>query len=166
MATLLIDEMDDDVNLAINAINDGKHGVVHPQILTPKILKSAIEEFEKKHRTRHHFNNDESNYQHLIDISKLTVAVVQGLFTYVLDIPVLEKEEGLLKHITPIPEKIASVFLSIVPEHEYVIHYRDSYVPTDKDTIANVKLLVNTSFANETNQTLNYQKVKIAKQVI
>ena len=72
LATLLIDEMDDDVNIAINAINVGKDGVVHPQILKPKILKSAVEEFEKKHRTRHHFDNDESNYQHLIDISKLT----------------------------------------------------------------------------------------------
>ena len=139
LATLLTDEMDDDVNTAINAINDCKHGVVHPQILIPKILKSAIGEFEKKHRTHHHFDNDESNYQHLIDIIKLTVAVVQGLFTYILDIPVLESEEGLLKHVTPIPEKTASVFLSIVPEHGYVIHYRDSYAPTDKVTIDKCK---------------------------
>lgn len=141
LATLLIDEMVDDINTAINAINDGKHGVVHPQILTPKILKSAIGEFEENHRTRHHFDNDESNYQHLIDISKLTVAVVQGLFTYILDIPVLEKEEGLLKHIIPIPEKTASVFLSIIPDHEYVIHYRDSYVPIDKITIEKCKTI-------------------------
>ena len=35
-----------------NAINDGKHGIIHPQILTPAMLKETIKEFENSQRTR------------------------------------------------------------------------------------------------------------------
>ena len=43
--------------MAINAINDGKHGIIHPQILTPAMLKETIKEFENNQRTRYHFDN-------------------------------------------------------------------------------------------------------------
>ena len=38
----------EDIDMAINAINDGKHGIIHPQILTPAMLKTTIKEFEEK----------------------------------------------------------------------------------------------------------------------
>ena len=53
IAAIIIDETKEDTDMAINAINDGKHGIIHPQILTPAMLKTTIMEFKAKHRTRY-----------------------------------------------------------------------------------------------------------------
>ena len=135
----MIDETNEDIDMAITAINDGKHGIVHPQILTPKILKDTIKDFEEHHRTRYNFDNEEENYQHIIDRRQVSVAVIKGLLTYVIEFPVLEKEEGSLQKITPIPEKVNGVHLSIVPDHDLIVNYRDSCVPTDLITIDECK---------------------------
>ena len=132
---MLIDENNEDIDTAINSINDGKHGIVHPQILTPAMLKETIKEFKTLQRTRYHFDAEEDNYQHIIDISVLSVAAFKGLFTYVLEMLVIEKDEGTLEHIIPIPHQINDIFLSIIQNHDYVIKFRDSYIPTDKTSI-------------------------------
>ena len=103
LAAVLINEINEDINMAINAINDGKHGIIHPQILTPAMLKETIKEFENNQRTRYNFNNSEDNFQNIIDISTLSVVIIGGLFTYILEIPILDKEEGTLLHLIPIP---------------------------------------------------------------
>ena len=77
----MIDETSEDIDMAINAINDGKNGIIHPHILTPAMLKTTIKEFEEKHRTRYHFDADETSYRHIIGISQLSVAILKGLFT-------------------------------------------------------------------------------------
>ena len=76
-AAIMIDETSEDIDMAINAINDGKHGIINPQILTPVMLKATITEFEAKHRTRYHFDADETSYQHIIGISQLSVAIIK-----------------------------------------------------------------------------------------
>lgn len=139
IATLLIDELSEDIDTAINAINDGKHGIVHPQVLTPKTLKDTIAEFEDKQRTRYYLDNNEENYQHVLDTSQVNVAVIKGLFTYIIGIPILEKEEGKLRRIIPIPEKRGETYIGYAPDHEYLILYKDSYVPTDKEQLKECK---------------------------
>ena len=52
------------------------------------------------------------------------VAVIKGLFIYVIQIPVVEKEEGSLRHIIPIPEKIHDIHVSIIPNYDYIGRYR------------------------------------------
>ena len=131
IATLMIDELNEDLDTAINAINDGKHGIVHPQILTPEILKETINEFEATYRMKYHFDNTEDNYQHIISISTIQVAIIRQLLTYIVKIPILEQEEGVTKHVVLIPEKIHETFLAIIPDHEYIISYKDSFTPTD-----------------------------------
>ena len=106
LATIMIDERNEDTDTAINTINDGKHGIVHPQILTPATLKATIQEFEEKRRTRFHFDSDESKYQHIIDISQLSVAITKGLLSYVSKIPIIDKEEGQIKRIIPFPHLV------------------------------------------------------------
>ena len=54
IGAILIDETSEDIETAINDINARKHGIIHPQILTPPILKSTLQEFEEKH----HCSND------------------------------------------------------------------------------------------------------------
>lgn len=139
IGALLIDELNEDIDTAINAINDGKHGIIHPQLLTPRILRETINKFEEKHRIRYHFDNTEDNYQHIIDISSIQVAIIQGLLTYVIKMPVLEQEEGIIKHVIPIPEKIHNTFLALIPEHEYLILYKDSYSPIDTNLLDKCK---------------------------
>ena len=135
LTSVLIDETNEDIDTAINSTNDGKHGIIHPQILTPAMLKEKIKEFETLQRTRYHLDAEKDNYQHIIDISILLVAVIKGLFTYVLEIPVIEKDEGTMDHIIPIPHQVNDIFLSIIPDHDYVIKFRDFYIPTDKTSI-------------------------------
>ena len=107
--------------------------------MTHATLKATIREFENKQRTRHHFEAGEDNYQHIINTSQLLVAVIKGLFTYLLEILALEKKEGTLEHIIPIPNQIKNIYFSIITDHDYVIKFRDSYVPTDKPTLINCK---------------------------
>ena len=38
IAAMMIDETNEDIDTVINSINDSKHGVIHAQLLTPKIL--------------------------------------------------------------------------------------------------------------------------------
>ena len=151
LASIMIDERNENIDMTINAINDGKHGIVYPQILTPKILKDTIKDFEEHHRTRYHFNNEEENCQHIIDISQVSVAVIKGLFTYVIEIAVLEKEEGSLQKIIPIPEKVNGVHRPIVPDHDLIVKYRDSYVPTDLITIDKCKRISEYKICSEIN---------------
>ena len=37
------------------------------------------------------------------------------------------------------PHSVQNVYFSIIPDHDYVIKYRDSYEPTDKETVSNCK---------------------------
>ena len=67
----------------------------------------------------------------------------KGLFTHVVQIPVLEKEEGSLQHIILMPEKIYDIHVSIIPNYDYVFKYRDSYVPTDLTLIQKCKQIPN-----------------------
>ena len=112
-----------------------------PQILTPTILKNTIQEFEEKQRTRFHFDKDESNYQHIIDISQLSVTIIKRFFSYILEIPIIEKEEGQIKRIIPIPHLVKNVYFSIIPDYDYVIKYTDSYVPVDRESIEKCKTI-------------------------
>ena len=61
------------------------------------------------------------------------------MFTYIVSIPIIEKEEGQIQGLIPIPHPVQNVHFSIIPDHDYVIKYRDSYVPTDKETVSNCK---------------------------
>ena len=121
IAAIMIDETNEDIGTAINSINDGKHGVVHPQLLTPKILKETIREFEERQRTRYHFDAEENNYRHIIDSSQLSVAIIKVLFTYVVSILIIEKEEEQIQRIIPIPHPVQNVYFSIIRDHDYVI---------------------------------------------
>ena len=47
----------------------------------------------------------------------------------------IEKDEGTLEHIIPIPHEVNDIFLSIILDHDYVIKFRDSYIATVKASI-------------------------------
>ena len=59
---IIIKELQEDINTLITAINDGKHVIIHPQVLTPQKLINTINEFETVHRTRYHFHVNPRSY--------------------------------------------------------------------------------------------------------
>ena len=111
---ILIDELHEDINLAIN--DNQRHGIVHPQILTPKILKETIQEFKTTQRTRYNLDSAEESYQHILDISQINVAIIKHVLTHVIKIPTLEKKEVTIRRILPIPELIQNTYISLIPE--------------------------------------------------
>ena len=74
---ILIEELHDDIETALAAINNGKHGIVHLQNLTPKVLMGTIKEFEAVHRSPYHFDANSESYQHIIDLSEVNVALIR-----------------------------------------------------------------------------------------
>lgn len=80
--------------------------------MTLRILRKTIYIFETEHGTRYHFDNTADNYQHIIDSSNVQVAIIQELFTYIVEIPVVEIDEGITERI-PLPERILDTFLAI-----------------------------------------------------
>lgn len=75
----------------------------------------------------------------MIEIRTVSVAIVKGMFTYALEVSMIETEEGSLFRIIPIPGKVNKIHLSITSDHDLIIKYRDSYVPTDRYTIDKCK---------------------------
>ena len=86
---IIIKELTQVVDTVISAINVGKYGILLPQILTPNILGETIKGFENLHKTKYQLDNDEENYQHLIDNRKIGLAIIKGLFAHIFRILVL-----------------------------------------------------------------------------
>ena len=137
----MIEELQEDINILITAINDGKHGIIHPQLLMPQMLIDTINEYETVHRTRYHFDANPESYQHIIGISEINVAIIKKSLTHIVDIPVLEKEEYTINHVIPIPKKIQNTHIAIIPDHEYLFKFETGYVPTDSETLNTCKNL-------------------------
>ena len=114
----MIEELQEDINTLITAINDGKHRINYPQLLTPQMLIDIINELETVNRMRYHLDANPDSYQHIIDISEINVAIIKKSLTYIVDIPVLEKEEYTINHVIPIPQNIQKTHIAIIPDHE------------------------------------------------
>ena len=145
---ILIQELHDDIETALGAVNNVKHGIIHPQILTPVILMDTIEEFEAIHRTRYHFDANPESYQHIIDFSEVNVASIKKTLTYIISIPALEKEEYIITHVIPIPQRIQNTHISLISEHEYLFTSKTAYVSTDRETLNKCKSLAEYKICN------------------
>ena len=72
----------------------------------------------------------------MISKANYTLNSLKGLFNYIVSIPIIEKE-GQIQRIIPIPHPLQNVYFSIIPDHDYVIKYKDSCVPIDNGTVSN-----------------------------
>lgn len=138
---LIIDELSEDINLLINAINDGKRGIIHPQVLTPQTLIDEMREFESKFDIRYAIPLKETNFQHITDISLINVAIIKNRLVYSLHIPLLEQDTHEIKHLISIPKRLNSVFVAVIPDHEYIMFATEhsKYIPTDKGSLDQCK---------------------------
>lgn len=141
MCAIILQELSEDLQLLIDAINDGKHGIVHPQLLTPETLLNALGEFEEKFDTKYSVPLKEVNFQYIIDISEIGVCIFDGKLLYSVKIPILESEKYQIQHLLPIPQKKGLHFIAPIPRDDYVLinDQKTVYVPTDKDILKDCK---------------------------
>lgn len=137
---IFISEMSEDLTTALNAINIGKHGMIESTIVTPAIIKSTIQEFETQHKTRYHFEGQETNYQRIIDSADINILTKKDSLIYILKLPVLKNEILTIERIIPLPNRQKDgTFSSIILDHEYLLTGRYIYVPTDKESLSKCK---------------------------
>ncbi|XP_051167384.1 uncharacterized protein LOC127285425 [Leptopilina boulardi] len=136
-AEITIAEYSEDLNLMIDAINDGKHGIVHPQILTPAILIQELRHIEESSNHKYPIKLIGDNYQHIVDISEITIGIINKNLVYIVKVPVLEYEDLQTFHLIPIPIPHGNSFIAPIPSHEVVLTNieKNMYVPSDIETI-------------------------------
>ena len=141
--TISIQEISEDVNLLINAINDGKHGIIHPQLLTPKQTISEMKKLEEEQNIMYPVKLTEYNYQHIIDISELSVFIIDRRLTYSLRVPIPETDTLQYLHLIPIPKPHGNTFLAAIPTHEIILINKEKnfYVPGDFTSMKSCKSL-------------------------
>ena len=68
--------------IMVDAINDGKHGIVHPLLLQPRVLIKSLKSFEEHYNKKYPISLIEENYQHLIKISKVDIGILNSTLIY------------------------------------------------------------------------------------
>ena len=120
MCTIELQELNKDINLLINAINDGKHGIIHSQLFTLEQLINEVKTLEVQRNIKYHIKTVTTNYQFITDISELTVTILNHKLIYSLRIPLLEGEKCQPLHLIPIPMKQGKNFISYIPFPETI----------------------------------------------
>lgn len=146
LCSIAIEEISEDINLIINAVNDGKHGILHPQILTPNILIKELQKIEEENNVKYPIRLIPQNYQHIVDISEITVSITNKNLIYILKVPEIEQPNLQTLHLIPIPIRHGRSFIAPIPSHEVILinPEKSFYVPTDFITLQNCKKLENT----------------------
>lgn len=144
---IVLTELSEDINTVIDAINDGKHGIIHPQVLTPSTLINELRQFEKHYNMKYSLALTETNYENLIDISEINVAILKSKLVYSIHLPVVEDTEYIAYRLIPIPKKSNSVFLAIIFDQEYILleQRHITFIPIDENLLKLCKKLGDTS---------------------
>ena len=118
-AEISIAKYSGDLNLIIDTSNDGKHGIVHPQILTPEILIQKLRTLQEVNNQKYPIKLLLENDQHIIDISRFYIGIINKRLVYVFEVEYYSplrsnnprNQEGLLaldlSHVGPILPTIA-----------------------------------------------------------
>nr|XP_012150445.1 PREDICTED: uncharacterized protein LOC105663775 [Megachile rotundata] len=136
--TNIVNDYSEDVNNLMNAIADSKHGIIHPQLLSPDVLFNALRKTNLPEDTLP-IPLEITSFTTLIDISEITMAYIKNRLVYILHIPLLETQMYNAYRVIPIPHKKA-------PETFYF------YDPPDEYIILNT---IQTTFSTTDNESLN-----------
>lgn len=139
---ILIAEYSEDLNLIIDAINDGKHGIVHPQILTPDVLVRELRQIEEIVNQKYPIKLTTANYQHTIDVSETAIGIIHQKIVNILKIPILKYENFLTYHLIPIRIHHEKTLLAPISSHEIVLTIAEKslyYIPFDTTSLQQCK---------------------------
>ena len=116
---------------------------MHPQILSPFLFIDTLKEFEDKFNMKYVFPFKEEHYQHIIDISKVSIGLNVQKLLYSIKVPLFEIDEYKIQHLKPIPKQNGNQFLIAVPKEQFIFlnSPRTMYVPKSEKKISKWKLL-------------------------
>ena len=120
-AQISITEYSEDINLIIDAINDGKHGIAHTQILTPEILIQELRTLEEVNNQKYLIKLLLENYQQIIDISEISVGIINKRLVYAVKVPVLKHDDLQTLHLILIPIRQGNGLIAPIPSHEIIL---------------------------------------------
>ena len=92
LITKVISELIEDISLLIDPINDGKHEIIQPQILSLSKFIEAFKQFEEENNEKHSIQLVEENFQYLIDIAETSVLIINSKFVFSIQMPIMGKD--------------------------------------------------------------------------
>lgn len=143
----LIDEYSENLNNILNAVNDGKQGIVHPQILSPTDLIKAL------HLIRDRTISgdmpplplEEGAFAAIITISDVNVVINNNRFSYVIKVPVVENSILNAYRLIPVLQRKSqsTTFYYLNPPDSVVItnDARTLFTPSNDDELDKCKKL-------------------------
>ena len=104
---------------------------------------SELRKIEEDLNTKYPVKLVPQNYQHIIDISKISIGIINKRLVYILRIPVLEHEDLHTLHLIPIPIHHGNSFIAPFPANEIILINLEKsfYVYSDLSTLQNCKNL-------------------------
>ena len=105
------------IDTTVTAILIGKQGIIHPDILTNEQFLLAYTKLIKESNMYNALEPVEGNVQLIYDISNIKINLKEAKIVYIIDIPILETTEWILRKYYPIPKKTGTIFSTInIPE--------------------------------------------------
>lgn len=119
--TSFVNEYGEDINNLMNAIADGRHGIVHPQLVPPNALFKKLEEALVSKDVLP-VPLEVTSFVSLVDLSETTLACINNRLVYILLIPILENRPYDAYRVIPIAHEVGpSKFTFYDPPDEYII---------------------------------------------
>lgn len=143
----LIDEYSENLNNVLNAVNDGKQGIVHPQILSPADLIKALFTIRTKiiSSDTPPVPLEESAFTAIIEISDISVMISNNRFAYVIKVPVVENSVLRAYRLIPILQRKSSgnTFYYLNPPDMIVIvnDVKTLFTPSNEEGLSQCKKL-------------------------
>lgn len=105
----------------INSINLGKHGILSPQILTPKILFEELTKYKGHHELP--IQVDYSNIHLYYKILELQVIPAKDITIFAIKIPLVNKDTFNIYELIPLPmqHNTSSIFSYIEPKQPFLL---------------------------------------------
>jgi len=135
----LINKLNNEFDNYINAINLGKHGIISPQILTPKALFEEIKNFKGDHELP--INVDHSTIHLYYKIMSLDITESEHMIIFAFKIPLVLKNIYNLFKLIPLPiqHSNSSYYTYIEPSHPYLLLSQNKILYTFLQDIADCR---------------------------
>ncbi|XP_057341179.1 uncharacterized protein LOC130678162 isoform X3 [Microplitis mediator] len=133
---LALIEFNRNVGMFIQAIIFAKFGQINPQLLTPDSLMSSIKLIrDERGANEMPIVIQNGNYFEYLEVSEITISVIEYRFVYIIKIPILEIGDYKAYRTIPAPKLIKSNLLAYISNpHDYIITNNEKllYTPSDE----------------------------------
>lgn len=105
----------------INAVNLGKHGILSPQVITPRTLFDELRNYKGEFELP--ITPDSSNINLYYKILEIQIFVSKGLVVFAIKIPLVDKQNYNLYNLIPLPiqHENNSIYSYIQPKKPYLL---------------------------------------------